>query len=189
MRPLNVNFFHYFSVCGMRYKTRPGLTYHYAHSHRDEDDSETANKQAVATPTKPIAPVDQQMVPSEGLPLPHIPMQQMPSPKPWPESNGIPRPGTNNRRPPAPVNVPAPPPPVTPAMVIPTAPAVPPVVSEPVPLVEKSDGIVKKTVNPSPYCDFCLGDSTQNKKTGLSEQLVSCADCGRSGKITLYLSC
>ena len=31
------------------------------------------------------------------------------------------------------------------------------------------------------YCDFCLGDAKNNKKTGQSEELVSCADCGRSG--------
>ncbi|KAG9481399.1 hypothetical protein GDO78_010569 [Eleutherodactylus coqui] len=31
------------------------------------------------------------------------------------------------------------------------------------------------------YCDFCLGDSTINKKSGQPEELVSCADCGRSG--------
>lgn len=37
-------------------------------------------------------------------------------------------------------------------------------------------------VAPSPYCDFCLGDSRENKKTGGSEELVSCSDCGRSGK-------
>jgi zinc finger protein ubi-d4 len=36
--------------------------------------------------------------------------------------------------------------------------------------------------NPSPYCDFCLGDAAENKKTGGSEELVSCSDCGRSGK-------
>lgn len=35
---------------------------------------------------------------------------------------------------------------------------------------------------PSPYCDFCLGDARENKKTGTSEELVSCSDCGRSGK-------
>lgn len=29
------------------------------------------------------------------------------------------------------------------------------------------------------YCDFCLGDADENKKTGESEELVSCADCGR----------
>ena len=32
------------------------------------------------------------------------------------------------------------------------------------------------------YCDFCLGDAKNNKKTGQSEYLVSCADCGRSGE-------
>ena len=34
----------------------------------------------------------------------------------------------------------------------------------------------------SKYCDFCLGDATENKKTGQKEDLVSCADCGRSGE-------
>ena len=32
------------------------------------------------------------------------------------------------------------------------------------------------------YCDFCLGDASENKKTGKPEELVSCAECGRSGK-------
>lgn len=36
--------------------------------------------------------------------------------------------------------------------------------------------------SPSPYCDFCLGDDRENKKTGTPEELVSCSDCGRSGK-------
>lgn len=40
---------------------------------------------------------------------------------------------------------------------------------------------------PNDYCDFCLGDSTLNQKTGQSEELVSCSDCGRSG-MTLSLS-
>ena len=31
------------------------------------------------------------------------------------------------------------------------------------------------------YCDFCLGDSSENKKTGKPEDLCSCAECGRSG--------
>lgn len=39
----------------------------------------------------------------------------------------------------------------------------------------------KKEVKPSEYCDFCLGDSNENKKTGKPELLVSCAECGRSG--------
>lgn len=33
----------------------------------------------------------------------------------------------------------------------------------------------------SPYCDFCLGDVNENKKTHEPEELVSCSDCGRSG--------
>ncbi|XP_057380388.1 zinc finger protein ubi-d4-like isoform X2 [Daphnia carinata] len=40
---------------------------------------------------------------------------------------------------------------------------------------------MKARAPPSPYCDFCLGDATENKKSGHPEELVSCADCGRSG--------
>jgi hypothetical protein len=40
----------------------------------------------------------------------------------------------------------------------------------------------KPRVQPSPYCDFCLGDAGENKKSGIPEELVSCSDCGRSGK-------
>lgn len=35
------------------------------------------------------------------------------------------------------------------------------------------------------YCDFCLGDSAENKKTRQAEELVSCSDCGRAGKFCL----
>lgn len=42
----------------------------------------------------------------------------------------------------------------------------------------------KPRANPSTYCDFCLGDARENKKTGTSEELVSCSDCGRSGHPT-----
>lgn len=41
----------------------------------------------------------------------------------------------------------------------------------------------KPRVPPSPYCDFCLGDAAENKKSGTPEELVSCSDCGRSGII------
>lgn len=40
----------------------------------------------------------------------------------------------------------------------------------------------KPKAAPSPYCDFCLGDAAENKKTAEPEELVSCSDCGRSGK-------
>jgi len=36
----------------------------------------------------------------------------------------------------------------------------------------------------SGYCDFCLGDSVQNKKTGAPEQLIACSICGRAGHPT-----
>lgn len=39
----------------------------------------------------------------------------------------------------------------------------------------------KPRVQPSLYCDFCLGDAGENKKSGSPEELVSCSDCGRSG--------
>ena len=41
----------------------------------------------------------------------------------------------------------------------------------------------KEDAKPSPYCDFCLGDSTCNRKSSKAEKMVSCANCGRSGKI------
>ncbi|XP_005100689.1 zinc finger protein ubi-d4 isoform X2 [Aplysia californica] len=36
-------------------------------------------------------------------------------------------------------------------------------------------------VSANNYCDFCLGDVNENKKTKAAEELVSCSDCGRSG--------
>lgn len=39
----------------------------------------------------------------------------------------------------------------------------------------------KKGTPPSSYCDFCLGSAEVNKKSGSSEELISCSDCGRSG--------
>ncbi|KAK4299880.1 hypothetical protein Pmani_027880 [Petrolisthes manimaculis] len=49
---------------------------------------------------------------------------------------------------------------------------------------KKSQKGDKNRALPSPYCDFCLGDTTLNKKTGDPEELVSCSDCGRSGHPT-----
>lgn len=42
----------------------------------------------------------------------------------------------------------------------------------------------RNKATPSPYCDFCLGDSRENRKTNIPEDLVSCSDCGRSGHPT-----
>jgi len=44
-----------------------------------------------------------------------------------------------------------------------------------------SSATPSKAVSASKYCDFCLGDEMENKKTGKCEEMVSCADCGRCG--------
>lgn len=49
-------------------------------------------------------------------------------------------------------------------------------------MTSASSSASTKTVNASKYCDFCLGDELENKKTGKCEEMVSCADCGRCGK-------
>ncbi|PWA22952.1 hypothetical protein CCH79_00001971, partial [Gambusia affinis] len=92
-------------ICGKRYKNRPGLSYHYAHSHLAEEEGEEK---------------DDLEMNETALPLPEEPKT---APKKGPDGLALP----NN------------------------------------------------------YCDFCLGDSKTNHKTGQSEELVSCSDCGRSG--------
>nr|XP_022317135.1 zinc finger protein ubi-d4-like isoform X6 [Crassostrea virginica]XP_022317666.1 zinc finger protein ubi-d4-like isoform X6 [Crassostrea virginica] len=51
---------------------------------------------------------------------------------------------------------------------------------------EKSgrSGMDKRDISANNYCDFCLGDSEENKKSNQPEELVSCSDCGRSGHPT-----
>lgn len=39
-------------VCGARYKTRPGLTYHYTHSHKDKEDEEDDEMVPAASPKR-----------------------------------------------------------------------------------------------------------------------------------------
>ena len=45
-----------------------------------------------------------------------------------------------------------------------------------------SASAVDPKISANNYCDFCLGDSAENKKTRQAEELVSCSDCGRAGK-------
>ncbi|KAM6970770.1 zinc finger protein ubi-d4 isoform 2-T2 [Aplochiton taeniatus] len=91
-------------ICGKRYKNRPGLSYHYAHSHLAEEEGEE-KEEAEAVEPAPSQP-DEPKTPKKG-----------------------------------------------------------------------PDGLAL----PNNYCDFCLGDSKTNHKTGQSEELQSCSDCGRSG--------
>ncbi|XP_048107290.1 zinc finger protein DPF3 isoform X3 [Alosa alosa] len=91
------------SVCGKRYKNRPGLSYHYTHTHLADEEGEEEREADLSQ-----------------SPPPHRPENHKPQKAP--------------------------------------------------------DG----TIIPNDYCDFCLGDSDSNRKTGQAEQLVSCSDCGRS---------
>lgn len=91
-------------ICGKRYKNRPGLSYHYAHTHLAEEEGGEERE-----PEIPQSP-----------PI-HHPENHKPQKGP--------------------------------------------------------DG----SIIPNDYCDFCLGDSGSNRKTGQAEGLVSCSDCGRSG--------
>ncbi|KAI5090865.1 zinc finger protein DPF3 [Silurus meridionalis] len=95
------------SLCGKRYKNRPGLSYHYTHTHLAEEEGVEERE-----PEVPQSPPDKK---------------------------------TQNHK-----------------------------------LQKGLDGAVIA----NDYCDFCLGDSGSNRKTGQAEELVSCSDCGRSGHPT-----
>lgn len=114
--------------------------------------------------------------------------QSAPPPPPPPSSQNLP---PSQAPPTLPPNLPAP---VPPPLDDPPMPVLVPEknIEPPQPTTSSSSSLsattstvdvpVKEKAAPSPYCDFCLGDSRENKKTGGSEELVSCSDCGRSGK-------
>uniref|UniRef100_A0A8V0ZH70 Double PHD fingers 3 n=1 Tax=Gallus gallus TaxID=9031 RepID=A0A8V0ZH70_CHICK len=91
-------------ICGKRYKNRPGLSYHYAHTHLASEEGDEAREQ---------------------------------------ETRSSPVHRNENHKP-----------------------------------QKGPDGVII----PNNYCDFCLGGSNMNKKSGRPEELVSCSDCGRSGR-------
>ncbi|XP_065583175.1 zinc finger protein ubi-d4-like isoform X2 [Artemia franciscana] len=179
------------ALCPARYKTRPGLTYHYAHSHKDQ----------------PRPPIENPLI----VPPPELDHEESNSPMDFEEAGRnyyklgrggrsrpspalatrVPSPQVENTKrraaaisPPR-INPPSPPPPTlipqvqTPTPVLPAAPTPPAVSQTPSPIKEPLAEAPRAA--PSPFCDFCLGDVANNKKTGNSEELVSCADCGRSG--------
>ncbi|XP_041430270.1 uncharacterized protein LOC735179 isoform X3 [Xenopus laevis] len=92
-------------VCGKRYKNRPGLSYHYAHTHLADEEGTDCRDQDTRSPSSPSS-IRKRCKGTDGAIL------------------------SNN------------------------------------------------------YCDFCLGDSSINRKSEQAEELVSCADCGRSGHPT-----
>lgn len=72
-------------VCGARYKTRPGLTYHYTHSHKEKtpQDEEGSLEGAPASPStqkdkpQPPMPMPKDMVPGQ-MPGPGMQMPMNP---------------------------------------------------------------------------------------------------------------
>lgn len=42
------------AVCGKRYKNRPGLSYHYAHSHLAEEEGEEKEELEISEPALPL---------------------------------------------------------------------------------------------------------------------------------------
>nr|XP_033809430.1 zinc finger protein neuro-d4 isoform X2 [Geotrypetes seraphini] len=101
-------------ICGKRYKNRPGLSYHYTHTHLAEEEGEDNSER-------------------------HTLLFHRKNHKQfYKELNWVPEMQSKHTAKKAP------------------------------------DG----SVIPNGYCDFCLGGS---KKTGCPEDLISCADCGRSG--------
>ncbi|XP_056633088.1 zinc finger protein ubi-d4-like [Diorhabda sublineata] len=232
-------------LCGARYKTRPGLTYHYGHSHKEGASDENSRDSTAPTPPTSGASISSgfsnvQMVPNPQV----IPPQPAGSP---PVGSSVlsavaPDASTSNKNdlgqvyqdsyvsflnqtPGAPLRRGRPSPshglpPVSLSAVLNQnqgpPPNLPPNLPEelsppledpqmPVLIPEKaldlgtvgadmSGSVLENTVTSSipesskkpasPYCDFCLGDSRENKKTGIQEELVSCSDCGRSGHPT-----
>lgn len=137
-------------------------------------------------PPPPNVQVGPPMPPSQAPPTlpPNLPPQQPPGPiddPPMPVL--IPE---KQIEPPSQMSshIPPPPPPQQQPMVG----GLPPPPPQPPPPSNVADmPIQKDKAAPSPYCDFCLGDSRENKKTGTMEELVSCSDCGRSGKNLMKL--
>ncbi|XP_063388105.1 zinc finger protein ubi-d4 isoform X1 [Cydia fagiglandana] len=162
-------------LCGAKYKTRPGLTYHFTHTHKesaaaatsDGDSRDSHGRPGAHTPPAPQPPATEYQdsyvtfLNNPGGPAADKPAAAAPPRRPTPP----PRPASAD----------------TSSSDSAHAPLVPPGSSVPE-LKLLQDSAVK--ASPSPYCDFCLGDDRENKKTGTPEELVSCSDCGRSGHPT-----
>ncbi|XP_051877268.1 zinc finger protein DPF3 isoform X5 [Pristis pectinata] len=114
-------------VCGKRYKNRPGLSYHYAHTHLADEEGDD---------DQDLEPCSPPVLKSEGHKWGSVSVRN--------RSRGKNRTLEDSRARKGP------------------------------------DGVIIS----NNYCDFCLGGSNMNKKTGRAEELVSCSDCGRSGHPT-----
>jgi zinc finger protein ubi-d4 len=163
-------------LCGARYKTRPGLSYHYTHSHQNEGGPDgrrldDADPDVAYTPPR-LQSHQQSATVTNGQAAAHASQPQPPaSPsQPYSQPSVVSSLLSGTRASPISSLTPA-------AGAGPPASQVPPEGSEFGGNRPKGKGSV---ASPSNYCDFCLGDSVENKKTKSAESLVSCSDCGRS---------
>ncbi|PNF34754.1 hypothetical protein B7P43_G05065 [Cryptotermes secundus] len=188
-------------LCGARYKTRPGLTYHYTHSHKDRDDEDCSSSgmggpeggsmgsvDRGASPSMKQQQQQQQQQQQLVQQAPVVASQSQATADPGAAAGGSTRRGRQSssasQHAASSVSIP-------PVAVAQSSEEIPPP-STTTPSLEKKPEVLppmpgseeKERAAPSPYCDFCLGDSQENKKTGQSEELVSCSDCGRSGHPT-----
>jgi len=178
-------------LCGARYKTRPGLSYHYNHSHKEKGPNdpiptsvsgmeELAHEEGVSAPSSvggsSITPPS-----TPGLQESSIPQMEIVPGGPAAATGS----GSRSRRPgggsmaynrdepsfnrdensqhsSSPLPMPS-------------------RGSGPLGNVRKIMVDGKERAVSLGYCDFCLGDANENKKTGKPEEMCSCAECGRSG--------
>ncbi|XP_077302623.1 double PHD fingers d4 isoform X2 [Arctopsyche grandis] len=165
-------------LCGARYKTRPGLNYHYTHSHKEAGGSAGSDGDSRDSPARPVIPpgvVPPPLDPAAAAAAQPIEYQDSPPRRVRPPGTPAEMADENSAS-----GLPSSPAPTSP----------PPRVddetsrSSEVPLSPSASRLPPGAVKPppSPYCDFCLGDQRENKKTGVPEELVSCSDCGRSGE-------
>ncbi|KAG8507763.1 Zinc finger protein DPF3 [Galemys pyrenaicus] len=149
-------------VCGKRYKNRPGLSYHYAHTHLASEEGDEAQDQETRSPPNHR---NENHRPASVVQLsPRLGRTGVPS--------SAPVKGRRSHCPPSQV-------------------AKWPTDKSELFAFEDSNGLKATaqkgpdgTVIPNNYCDFCLGGSNLNKKSGRPEELVSCADCGRSENVS-----
>jgi zinc finger protein ubi-d4 len=184
-------------LCGARYKTRPGLSYHYAHSHQNENNGNSSGPTALDEESNsynnsygsgrgPGTPVSTMGNPGGPPTTPNMAGPPVIPPHPYGHHINPQMPGYQGMHPSQ-----------HPGRGSPSTPTGSIHGSRPPqenPSSERglfdpqfNDGFGgnrppgKGSVHaPQDYCDFCLGDSGENKKTNSAEILVSCSDCGRS---------
>jgi len=171
-------------ICGARYKTRPGLSYHYSHSHQNDGSNGSGNNN---NPNSLMTgPNNSGRVGIDEEDMPYTPPRQLHHP--------------SHQSQPTPVSIPPqnmPPNQLSMSMMssqhmtqhLPqqhsTGMSTPAhKSSNPEEIEGQRSASGKPLASPSAYCDFCLGDSAENKKTRSAEELVSCSDCGRSAHPT-----